>query len=54
MLSPRKKVTEVTDRIKAEVGKAGDAVRAALAVSVLALVISVIALVIGARPRHAG
>lgn len=47
----RQKATEVADRIKTEVSKAGDAVQAAIAVSVLALVVAVIALVIGVRPR---
>ncbi len=53
-LSPRKKVTEVTDHIKAEVSKAGEAVQAAIAIAVVALVVAVVALVMGMRPRHAG
>lgn len=50
----RQKAAEVADKIKAEVGKAGEAVQAAIAISVIALVLAVIALVIGIRPRHAG
>jgi hypothetical protein len=49
MLSPRRKVTEVTDRIKTEVSKAGEAVQAAIGIAVLALVVAVVALVIGVR-----
>lgn len=49
----RKTAAEVADRIKAEVSKAGDAVRTAIALSVAALVLAVIALVIGVR-SHAG
>jgi hypothetical protein len=45
----RKKATEVADRFKAEIGKAGDAVRAAIGIAVLALAVAVVALLIGAR-----
>jgi hypothetical protein len=47
----RRKASEVADRIKAEVTKAGDAVQAAIALAVIALVVAVIALVTGIRPR---
>jgi hypothetical protein len=50
----RTKAAEIADRIKAEVGKAGDAVRAALAIAIVALAVAVAALVTGRRPCHAG
>lgn len=53
-LSPRRKVTEVTDRIKAEVVKAGDAVQAAIAIACIALVVAVVALVMGVRRAGLG
>ena len=53
MFSVRKKAAEVADTIKAEVGKAGQYVTAALAIAALALVVAAVALVIGVR-AHAG
>ena len=48
----RKRATEVADKIKAEVGKAGQYVTAAICIAALALVVAVAALVMGVRPRH--
>lgn len=50
----RKKATEVADRFKTEIARAGDAVRAAIGIAVLALAVAVFALVIGARHARQG
>lgn len=49
----RKSVAEVADKIKAEVGKAGQYVTAAIVISAIALVVAVVALALGMRTRHA-
>jgi hypothetical protein len=53
----RARATEVAEKIKAEVGKAGQYVTAAIAIAAVALVIAVAALaglMMGARARVAG
>lgn len=50
----RKQAAEVADKIKTEVGKAGEVVIAAIVLAGAALVVAVAALIIGLRPRHAG
>ena len=52
MINARKKAAEVADKIKAEVGKAGQYVAAAVGIATLALLIAVAALVIGVKSRH--
>jgi hypothetical protein len=49
----RTKASEVADKIKTEVGKAGQYVTAAIVVAALALVVAVAALVIGVRGARA-
>ena len=46
-----KKAAEVADRLKAEVGKAGRVVQAAIVIAAVAFVISVAALLIGVTRR---
>lgn len=48
-----KKAGEVADKIKTEVGKAGQYVTAAIVIAALALVVAVASLVVAARARHA-
>jgi hypothetical protein len=47
----RARATEVADKIKAEVGKAGHYVTAAICISAIALVLAAIALMVGVRAR---
>lgn len=49
----RRRAAEVADKIKTEVGRAGQYVTAAICIAAMALVVAVVALVTGMRTRHA-
>jgi hypothetical protein len=49
MLSARAKAAEVADKVKTEIGKAGEVLTAAIVLAAAALLVAIAALVIGMR-----